>query len=618
MLYKRHPARLCASGERLEIELAGGEHLKVREKDVVLLHPGPLQSLGQLIDLSGDANTAREILEADGQLHTLAELAELTFGTFTPASAWAAWRIVEDGLYFSGSPEALRPRSADEVAAELSSRRSRLAQTEAWSAFLERARLGQVNPIQDYRFLQETVDLAFGRRVESRLLREIGLSERPETAHAWLLHTGIWDNTVNPYPTRQGIVISTIEMPLPGLAPESRRDFTHLAAYAIDDQGNQDPDDALSLDGDRLWIHVADPAALVVPGSPLDQEARARGANLYLPEGIVGMLPPAAVQTLGLGLNDVSPALSFGLRLHSSAEPQEIEITPSWVRVQRLTYDHADGLLEQEPFQSMYQMALRYRERRQQNGAVEIDLPEVILRVVAGQVIIQPVLDLRSRVMVKEAMLMAGEAAARFAVEQNLPFPYTTQEPADPDYLADSLARLEGPRLASAPDLALAFALRRAQKRSQTSSQPGAHTGLGLALYGRVTSPLRRYSDLLAHQQLRSSLSAQPALDTAALLERAGESEAASSAVSQTERLSRQHWTLVFLQQHPDWRGAGVLVEKNLGKRSGRGRLILPDLAFETQIHLRNDLPLNSRLQLELSGINLAELEAHFTVFDSR
>jgi hypothetical protein len=90
---------------------------------------------------------------------------------------------------------------------------------------------------------------------------------------------------------------------LPELPDEERLDLTGLPAYAIDDEGNLDPDDALSLDGDRLWVHIADVAALVRPGSPADLEARARGATLYLPETTVPMLPAAAVPRMGLGLS---------------------------------------------------------------------------------------------------------------------------------------------------------------------------------------------------------------------------------------------------------------------------------------------------------------------------
>jgi exoribonuclease-2 len=39
-------------------------------------------------------------------------------------------------------------------------------------------------------------------------------------------------------------------------------------------------------------------------------------------------------------------------------------------------------------------------------------------------------------------------------------------------------------------------------KRSATSVKPLLHYGLGLPAYLRVTSPMRRYYDLLAHQQI--------------------------------------------------------------------------------------------------------------------
>ena len=44
-------------------------------------------------------------------------------------------------------------------------------------------------------------------------------------------------------------------------------------------------------------------------------------------------------------------------------------------------------------------------------------------------------------------------------------------------------------------------------KRSQYRLTPAPHEGLGIALYAEVTSPLRRYLDLVVHQQLRADLS---------------------------------------------------------------------------------------------------------------
>jgi exoribonuclease-2 len=210
--------------------------------------------------------------------------------------------------------------------------------------------------------------------------------------------------------------------------------------------------------------------------------------------------------------------------------------------------------------------------------------------------------------LVKEAMLMAGEAAARFALERSLPFPYTTQDPPDPTMLEEISKQLSEPRLPEPGDPALSFALRRAQKRSQVGSQPSPHAGLGLQLYSRVTSPLRRYSDLIAHQQLRASLFDGQTLDEPTLVERIAQAESASSTINQAESLSRRHWTLVYLLQHPNWKSDALLVDK----RQLRGRVIFPELALEARVHLRRDLPLNSRLQLTNKGVNLAELEEYF------
>jgi exoribonuclease-2 len=611
-MYKKRPAIVRSAGERIEIELQDNERLKVRLKDIELLHPGPFANLSELIYPAGELEIAWEILRTDEQLHTLAEFAELAYGKFTPVTAWAAWLELEDGLFFTGTPTAIRARSAEEVASERHSRRMRAEEAQSWADFLYRARLNRLDPgsAADRRYLREIEELALGRRSDSRALHDLGHAERPEAAHAWLLEHRIWDEFVDPYPARLGLPTSPVDLPVVETPAEERRDLTHLPAYAIDDQGNQDPDDAISLDGNKLWVHVADASALVPPGSPLDLEACTRGANLYLPPGTVGMLPAQAVQILGMGLNAISPALSFGMVISPGSELQETEILPTWVRVQRLTYESAEVLLEQEPLQSLYHLAQEYRARRLASGAVEIDLPEAIIHLVDGQVAIQPVRELRSRQLVKEAMLLAGEAAARFALAHGLAFPFTIQEPPDPVYLEEILNRLPASRLAEPGDLALAHALRRAQKRSQVSSQPAPHAGLGLSFYARVTSPLRRYPDLVAHQQLRAYLSGAPTLDEQTLLERLGQAEMSAALISQAEYLSRRHWTLVYLLQNPGWKGEAILVDK----RQARGRVILPELALETQVHLHQDVPLNSRLMLTFKGANLPELDAHFEV----
>ncbi|NLF65398.1 MAG: RNB domain-containing ribonuclease, partial [Chloroflexi bacterium] len=194
----------------------------------------------------------------------------------------------------------------------------------------------------------------------------------------------------------------------------------------------------------------------------------------------------------------------------------------------------------------------------------------------------------RSRQLVLEAMLAAGEAVARFAVAQAIPLPFSTQEPPVP--------------LEALPNgLAGQFALRRSFQRSQASLTPGPHAGLGLPLYAQATSPLRRYLDLVVHQQLRAQLRGELLLDGQAILARIGAAEAVRGDVRYVERLANEHWTLLYLQRHPDWQGEAVVVEQ-YGQRS---KLLIPELAYETQAYLRGSFTLNDVVPIRVTGIDL-------------
>lgn len=593
VLHKTKPALVLHSGDKLELLFQDGKKLSVRPKDVTVLHPGPID-FGEMKRPVGDMLAAWELLE--GATTTLAELAELAYGVYTPASAWAAWEWVMDGLYFSGEPVAIHAHSRGQVEKEQQSRANRAAEAKAWADFLERVRQRRFEPV-DRRYLAEVELVAYGQREKSRVLAELGRTQTPESAHGLLLELGVWDQAVNPYPRRLELPEQSPQLPLAELGDAARRDLTHLPAFAIDDQGTADPDDAVSLDGDRLWVHVADVAALAPANSAADLEARARGANLYLPEGVVAMLPDQATAQLALGLNAVSPALSFGLRIDPTGGAIDLEITPSWVRVQRLTYQEAEERLGEEPLRTLHAWADSHAAMRRRQGAISLELPEVRIKVVDGRVAITPLPALRSREMVSELMLMAGAAVAQMASQRGLALPYAVQEPGDPMPPPQSLSEM--------------FVGRRRMRPSQPSTRPGPHAGLGLPAYVRVTSPLRRYLDLVAHQQLRAMLAGQPTLDESELLERIGAAEAVSGAVRRAEQLARQHWTIVWLQQQqPAWRGDGVIVEK-MGLRA---TLLIPELAWETRVHLREELPLDSAVHLSFSGANLALLDAHFRV----
>jgi len=580
-------------GEKIEIGLDKGEVKRVRPKDIDLLHPGPLHSLSELRLGAGACAEAWELLEG-GTTH-LRELAELIHDQFTPASAWATWQLVAEGLWFTGTPEAIQVRPRAAVEAEQAQRKAKEAAARDWSAFLGRLAAAQLLP-EDAGRLAEVERLAWCQSEHSHILKALGIDETPEHAHRALIRFGLWAPDHNPYPARNGLPETDPDLPVGELLQEERLDLTHLPAYAIDDEGNQDPDDAISLDGDRLWVHVADVAALVAPDSALEREARARGANQYLPERMVNILPPAITERLGLGLQPISPALSFGFGCNERGEVVDVRVQRTWVRVQRLSYETAEGRLAEPSFAAIQALIERFRHRREANQAAGIELPEVSVRVLRGEVVIRPLPRLRSRALVMDAMLMAGEAVALLCRDLGIPIPYVTQPPPD---------KIEQPA-----DLAGMYAYRRRFKPSRLVGEPGPHFGLGLPIYTRATSPLRRYSDLLVHQQLRAWLRAEKPLEANRVAGRVGEAETAGAAVRRSERLSNQHWKLVWLSTHPDWWGEAVVVDKEERKHV----LLLPELALEIRARLQGDPALNTRLRVAPREVDLPDLDCRLRI----
>jgi exoribonuclease-2 len=590
VIYKGRPALAEERGDKLELILPDGGRAKVRSKDVLFLHPGPAS-----LDLKvpqGEAEAAWELLE--GERVSLRELAELLYGAFTPEAAYGAFLLAQAGERFVLEGDGVRVRTREEVLALEEAKKRKEERERAFQEALERLRAGRFLP-EDRPLLAEVEALALGERRESRVLKALGQPETPEAAHGLLLRLGLWLRE-NPHPRRLGLPLTPPELPVPPLPQEDRVDLTHLPAYAIDDEGSQDPDDALFAEevdgGFRLLVHVADVAALVPPGSPLDEEAMRRGANLYLPEGTVPMLPPGVTQALGLGLGEVSPALTFELWVSEAGELLEERLYPSWVRVKRLTYKEALEVPELSPLKAVAQAF--YRKRLAQ-GALDIQLPEVKVRVEEGKVRLTPLPPYESRLWVREAMLLAGYAAAHLALREGLPFPFATQE-------APS-RRVEGEGMAAM------WEQRKALRRAQLRAVPAPHKGLGLPVYAQVTSPLRRYLDLVAHQQLRAWLKGEKPLSQEALLERVGAAEAVADGVREAERKSKLHWTLLYLKEE-GYEGPGVLVEK----RGGQGVFLLPELALTAQVALSQPLPMNAEVRLRFLEADLPNLEARFAL----
>ena len=593
--YKSKAAIVTAVSDKIDI-LFFKTTKRVRDKDIKLLHPGPCKDVDSL-DLStpNDVESLDETLELlEEETVTLEELAEYLYDDYTPQTAWSSWMLVVDGLYFEGDIDAINTRPLELIKADKAEREAKKAQKEAWNSLLARIKSGKIID-EDRSHLVEVEQLACGERENSRILKIIGIRETKEDAHKLLLKLGYWQEEYNPWPRRMGVDMSNPELDIPDAVECERRDFQHMQAWAIDDVGNQDPDDAISLDGNRLWIHIADASSIISPNSELDIEARSRGTNLYLPDQVIHMLPTGITERLGLGLQEQSPALSIGFEVSETGELENIEVCFSLLKVTRITYDDADAELD-TTFADIKAVTERYHQRRMDNNAAMLDLPEVNITVKEGKIEVTPYSTTGSRLLVMECMLAAGEAVARFAEDNHIPIPYASQpEPEE----------IQHPEKPSEH-----YAYRRHFKASRHATVPDSHFGLGLPYYTRVTSPLRRYLDLVVHQQLRAFLTGQPLLDQEALIERIGLADEASFASRKTERFSNQHWKMLYLKDNKDWQGEAIVVfqtDRNV-------TVIMPTLALEPRIRPKEKVELDQSLTVQVSSVDIAELQANFRV----
>lgn len=581
---------------------------KVREKDIELLFEtssGEKTLLVQLLQISEDAKAMQKRIEPIYELLSEDEDSFTTPVSFadlqdyadvkTAQDSWILYKALKNTMFFTEqAPLSFMVQTKEVIARQEEKNKAKEAEQEIRSAFIRRLKAKKLDLPADAQLMQDVEALALGQSDKSKTMKEAGFTETPEKAHKLLLDTGVWTVTKNPYPTRWGLSTQSATQRL-APPPEEERITLEQEAYAIDNQWSTDPDDAIAFDGQYVWVHIADPASSVYPDSPIDIAARHRGATLYIPEGAVRMLAEDSLEDYALGLTPLSRALSFCIELDENGAVLSCKVLKTLVKVKRYTYEEADMQKDSPQLAPLYAIARRNEQRRLKAGAVSITLPEVHISVTDGIVNIFPALSWESNNVVREFMLLAGEAVAKFAFKNGIPFPFVSQEKPDlPTNILDGYAGQ--------------YQLRRCMRSRSLGVTPMQHAGLGLGMYTQVTSPLRRYSDLVAHQQLRAFIDGRPLLNKDTMLERIAAGDAAAGASVKAERKSNLHWTLVYLTQNPQWEGDAVVVELK-GKQA---LCLIPSLAQETLLTPSRTVALNDTIKVRAGNIDIPTLSVNF------
>jgi exoribonuclease II len=568
---------------------------------------------------------AWEIL--DGESVDPAGMAMLLFSQQTPVFCYAAYCLLsEDKLYFKQKGDRYEPRSSAQVAelkhqANIEAQRSQEAQNfqnrikqalEGESVEWQSSDRSRLDALERFAVLG---DEATHRAPALELLTALGRSETAEAALQLLVDLGLWSPHENLFLRRSQVPIqfsskasemsaSHLSSPPPDSHP-NRLDLTHLKVYTIDDESTREIDDGLSVellaDGrQRLWIHIADPSRWVKPGDDLDLEARRRCTTIYLPTGMIPMFPPElATGPMSLTQGKICSALSFGVILDETGGVEDYQIQVSLVKpTYRLTYEDVDEILQlgvqAEPeLEAIATWSKRRSSWRQSQGAISIHMPESSIKVKDDEITIEVLEDSISRSLVAEMMILAGEVAGRYGEAHSLPLPFRGQPQPELPPEAELLQLPAG--------FVRDCAIRRCMPRSEVSIMPVRHASLGLDTYTQVTSPIRRYADLLAHFQIKAHLRGEALpFSTESIQELIQVISNTAYESMLVERQTNRYWALEYLRQRPEeiWQS---LVLRWLREHENLGLVLLEDLGLEVAMHFSRPLEVGERLDVKVT-----------------
>ena len=326
----------------------------------------------------------------------------------------------------------------------------------------------------------------------------------------------------------------------------AREDHTDALTITIDPFDAKDFDDAISFGNGaengtvEIGVHISDVAAWIAPKSRFDKAAEQRAFSCYLPGRTLPMLPAALTARISLRAGEDSRAHTVFLTVEeATGRVVKFRRCHTMIRVDhRLNYEEVQEFLDHNRAPDDWSPALRQeltrflavtrkmREyRRATEGFIDLALPEI--RVLCSEkenkiLGLARKISRESEFIVEECMLAANSAVGIELGEKSVAGLYRVHPAPDPEKIAEFTDTLEqafgivpgdvsdrkvcNRFLASLPDdprrPVILSLLLRSLPRACYSEKPGLHFGLGKGRYTHFTSPIRRYPDLVVHQQL--------------------------------------------------------------------------------------------------------------------
>lgn len=390
-----------------------------------------------------------------------------------------------------------------------------------------------------------------GELPEARVLEILGPEGDPKTEVRKIL---IREQIVEEHLPETLENAAAIVRELTPLSLGSRRDLRSVPLPTIDPEDARDHDDAVWVErrgkGYRVYVAIADVSEYVREGSPLDDEAKARGCTIYLPDRAIPMLPKElAADQCSLLPNVDRFCLAMIADLDQHGRTESFEVVEGLMRsAAKLTYGgvaRALGFDPESPAQPdaermradlevLAEVAEKLRKARMSRGALDLDLPEARVHVDretgaptdVSKRATRPGLK-RAYSLIEELMLLANERVAEWMTTKKAPAIYRIHGKPDerkleklgivaerlgvefdPAALSDPLGVAEFLRRSKTHERhhVLEMLLLRTLKQAQYDVENSGHFGLASECYLHFTSPIRRYPDLTVHRQVKHIL----------------------------------------------------------------------------------------------------------------
>ena len=459
----------------------------------------------------------------------------------------------------------------------------------------------------------DTLEAKYGKE----MLVKAGISDIRKARHI-LMRLGVWDEDENLDLIRFGIETSFTEKQLHESARlsgteiryDGRKDLRDLFVITIDGPHTGDFDDAVSFEsvGDELHlgIHIADVAEIIPPDSILDKEAAKRATTLYLPRRQIPMIPhDLSHDALSLIQGCDRPAISLLARFEKNGKLLDYRFVASVVKVQqKLTYEEVDKILSEdiqssdlnflhmeklgEMLPELYQLSRRLQQQRMGQDALRLSLPEVqvVFNGDSSFSLVMDDQDTPSRMIISELMILYNCLAGRFCRDNNVPVLFRTQsEP------SERLSEDE------AGYVYYVFKQRRKLSPAYIETSAGFHSGLGVDAYIQVTSPIRRYLDLVGQRQIRNFLMGEPMVYTKKELEEIRTFvEPVAKDFMSIKRDRIRYWILKYLSQHQGKKYRAVVIDELRRKY----RIVLYDFFLVAEINRREGVMIRPGVEIEV------------------